>query len=57
VALDNETGNILAMVGGVDWEKSKVNVANLSETTRLIFQADSIRYRIRERLRYGNEIT
>ncbi len=27
VALDNETNNILAMVGGVDWQNSKVNVA------------------------------
>lgn len=28
VIMDNKTNNILAMVGGVDWEKSKVNVAN-----------------------------
>ncbi len=28
VILDNKNDNILAMVGGVDWNKSKVNVAN-----------------------------
>jgi len=27
VVMDNKTNNILAMVGGVDWDKSKVNVA------------------------------
>jgi len=27
VIMDNKTNNVLAMVGGVDWEKSKVNVA------------------------------
>ncbi|RJO61480.1 PBP1A family penicillin-binding protein [candidate division WS5 bacterium] len=27
VVLDNKTNNVLAMVGGVDWEDSKVNVA------------------------------
>lgn len=27
VVMDNKTNDVLAMVGGVDWEKSKVNVA------------------------------
>lgn len=30
VIMENKTNNILAMVGGVDWEKSKVNVATSS---------------------------